>query len=346
MDSQTISLGPMPSVAIVLLNWNGADDTLACLKSLSKLDYQNVGVVLVDNASTDDSLALINDYITNGQTSDNARMFVLGGTQKIRASDIELTIICNSENQGFAKGNNTGMSVAMEGAYDYMLLLNNDTEVTPDFLTIMMQYHLNHPDIGVSCPQIRYFDKEEIIWNCGGELTAFGAKKYCYEGQKPANIKEKESIAVSFITGCALLASAALFRKYGMLSEAFFFGEEDYEFSLRMKKQGIQMVCVTQAVIYHKVSSSSSRASSQTSGRIFIHYLNRFINLRSFMPPWKWHLWRFAFLHYVALVLYLKHHQGFGRSLRVVRKLWTESARLNSVNKTTFETYFSSDFQV
>ncbi len=330
-------------VSIILLNWNGFDDTLACLKSLSYLDYHDFDVILIDNASRDHSVDNLRTFLSGAQES-CLRKYFLSDSNSGKAEGIELLLITNEENQGFAKGNNTGVKIAMDRGSDYILMLNNDTEVKPDFLSLLIKIHTQYPTIGVSTPQIRYFDKDEVIWNCGGRLTRMGGNKYYYEGCKPDQIREKELIEIQFITGCALFTSAQLLRKFGLLSENFFFGEEDYEFSLRMKKHGVRMVCVVPAVIYHKVSSSVARASSEVVGRIYIHYLNRFVNLRNYMPSWKWTLWRFAFLHYIFLVLMMRYHVKFQRCFRVTTFLWKESKRLNSVNKTTFDTYFSCDF--
>jgi len=333
-----------PLVSIVVLNWNGAGDTIECLKSLAAIDYPNFRVVLVDNASTDNSLEVIRQFVEKPDLTKGARHYRLSTNKKVSAGNIELKLIVNPENVGFAKGNNIGIREAHAFRSDYVLLLNNDTEVTPDFLTIMMRFALQYPEFSVLCPQIRYYNRGELIWNCGGKLTSWGAKKYFYGDQLPSTIKETEKKESGFVTGCALLASVAHFSKYGLLSEDFFFGEEDYEYSLRMQAYEIRMACVLNAVIYHKVSSSSSRASSEAMGRIFIHYLNRFINLRRFTKAWRWQLWRFNFMIYIVVMMLIRYHTGLARTWRFSRLLMKESSRLKSVNKATFETYFSYDF--
>src|SRR5690349_2452680 len=100
----------MPRIAVLVLNWNGRDDTLQCLESLSKVDYPNFDVIVVDNGSIDDSV------------------------QAIRASFPSLLLIENGANLGYAEGNNAGMRVALERGADFILLLNNDTVVDGDLL--------------------------------------------------------------------------------------------------------------------------------------------------------------------------------------------------------------------
>ncbi len=310
-------------VAIILLNWNGKEDTLACLESLEKTGGKDFTVLLVDNASEDDTM------------------------ESVRLRDfknINIEYIQNSENFGFARANNIGIRYALEHSFGFVMLLNNDTVVSPDFLEKLLAYADLHPQTSVFTPQIRYFGRDERIWNCGGRLTSYGSKKYYFEDRYPSELKDLKELEVSFITGCALLIRSELLQRHGLLSERFFFGEEDYEFSLRMRELGQRMVCVIPSVIWHKVSSSVSRASDAVSGRIFIHYLNRFINLRSFMPAWKWLLWRRFYLSYLQLILILRYRVRPAAVLRFSSALMKESRRLGGVSKETFDRWFAHDF--
>ena len=108
------------------------------------------------------------------------------------------------------------------------------------------------------------FDKSKI-WNCGGSLS-MGFRRYYYAGQCDADIKESVYIPIGFVTGCALFFPPELLDCEGrLLTERFFFGEEDFEFSMRMEAQGVKMACVLDSVIYHKVGASGSRMSVRDS---------------------------------------------------------------------------------
>ncbi|MCE5214153.1 MAG: glycosyltransferase, partial [Methanobacterium sp.] len=102
-----------PKVTIVIVNWNGWEDTIECLKSLYHVNYTNFNIIIVDNHSQDDSVKKIKDYIENKK----------------------LILIVNDENYGFAEGNNIGIRYAQKNFNpDYILLLNNDTIVDKEFL--------------------------------------------------------------------------------------------------------------------------------------------------------------------------------------------------------------------
>ncbi len=244
--------------AIIILNWNGAKDTLPCLDSLTKVrgDFR---VYVVDNGSTDNSLELITQW---------------AGEYK----NFDMRIIPLGKNYGFAKGNNKGIAVAKQDNPDSFLLLNNDTEVTPDFLDKLQVFASSHSEYKVLTPLIFFHSDKTKIWNAGGQFK-WGIRKYYYANCKAADIKEKEYIPITFVTGCALYFTPEVLRDDDtVFTENFFFGEEDCEFSIRMQKQRVKVACVLDSVIYHKVGSSTNPISLP--GKTYIHYLNRFINIR------------------------------------------------------------------
>ncbi|MCX6022275.1 MAG: glycosyltransferase family 2 protein, partial [Chloroflexi bacterium] len=114
-----------PSVSLVVLAWNGRDDTLECLKSLAAVSYPRLEVVVVDNGSSDDTV------------------------RAVRESYPAVQLIENGKNLGYAGGNNVGILYALDRGADYVMLLNNDTVVHPDFLDVMLETLQANPDIGV-----------------------------------------------------------------------------------------------------------------------------------------------------------------------------------------------------
>lgn len=299
--------------AIIILNWNNANDTIHCLSSLTKADG-DFRVYVVDNGSTDDSLQRINDWIgKNGCISVN--------------------IVPLDTNYGFAKGNNKGIAYARKHNPDYFLLLNNDTEVKPDFLTKLFEFKQRHPEYSVLTPKIYFFADKTKIWNCGGKLS-MGFRKYFYAGQDDDAIKESEYIPISFVTGCALFFPAELLDVEGrLLTERFFFGEEDFEFSMRMNSQGIKMACVLNSVIYHKVGASASRMSGL--GKIYLHYLNRFIDIRLHNSALFYALWSL-----VNIPLCMRHFyrssRSLVRSIKLTSHLLSDARRKDGVSQSDF----------
>lgn len=244
--------------AIIILNWNGADNTLACLGSLENVKG-GFFVVVADNGSADDSVPAIRKYAA--------------------ASALDIRILELGHNYGFAGGNNRAVEYASRFNPDSYLLLNNDTEVTPDFLLRLEEYRKTHGKYYVLTPRINYYYDKERIWNCGG-LLKFGMRRYLYAGTKESEVLSKKPFRITFVTGCALFFTPdVIYDGYTPFTDRFFFGEEDFEFSLRMKKKGVRMACVTDSVIYHKVSASGDQMLH--SGKVYLHLLNRYIDIRT-----------------------------------------------------------------
>lgn len=235
---------------IIILNWNGWEDTIDCLKSLKQITDTEYFIVLVDNGSNNNSVEKIEEYLREYEI-DNYRSFcedefANGQVNLDKISNKEILFYRLNENYGFAKGNNKGLEVAKKVAADYYLLLNNDTEVMPDFLNRLNDFITSNPAYSVLTPKINLYFQQERIWNCGGSLN-WGFRKYYYGGQLEKSIKEKEYIDITFVTGCALFFKSELLTG-NLFTERFFHGEEDFDFSYRMKEMNVKMACVLETV--------------------------------------------------------------------------------------------------
>ena len=310
--------------AIIILNWNGADDTLACLQSLAKAEG-DFRVYVVDNGSSDDSLARIEAWV-----------------KAHRACDVQLVPL--DRNYGFARGNNKGIAAACQDNPDSYLLLNNDTEVRPDFLTRLNIFSTKHPEYRILTPKINFFYDKQKIWNCGGKL-AFGFRKYYYAGQPNSAVRETDYIPISFVTGCALFFYPELLDEQGrLLTERFFFGEEDFELSLRMKEQGVPIACVLDSLIYHKVGASGDKMAG--AGKVYLHYLNRFVDVRIHKSAIFYNLWTLVNIPFCLRHFYKCSHSVMGAA-GLMKHLWRDAKRKNEVTKEDFEalvidkTYFT-----
>lgn len=300
--------------AIIILNWNGADDTLACLESLAAAAGEFV-VYVVDNGSADDSVSRIQSWIDEHR-------------------EVDVRLVSLDRNYGFAKGNNMGLKAASKLAPDNYLLLNNDTEVTPDFLVRLQEFSARHPQYRVLTPKINYYYDKQKIWNCGGRLF-FGFRKYFYAGCPDSAVKEKGHIDISFVTGCALFFYPELLNEHGhLLTERFFFGEEDFEFSMRMQKGNIRVACVLDSLIYHKVGASGNRMHRP--GKLYLHYLNRFIDVRLHKSALFYTFWKI-----LNLPLCLRHfymvNSSLGLAWRMMCRLLADAGRKDRVTRDDFE---------
>lgn len=300
--------------AIIILNWNGADDTLACLESLSKAEGEFV-VYVIDNGSSDDSLSRLQAWVDEH-------------------AEVSVQLVPLDRNYGFARGNNKGLEVARQTNPDSYLLLNNDTEVCPNFLVRLESFVKKHPEYRVLTPKINFFYDKQKIWNCGGRLY-FGFRKYHYAGASDSAVREADYIPISFVTGCALFFYPDLLDGEGhLLTERFFFGEEDFEFSLRMKKQGVAMACVLDSLIYHKVGASGNKMNSL--GKLYMHYLNRFIDVRLHMKALSFYLWRLLNLPLVFRYFYRATH-NVQLTAQLLKQLCVDANKKDGVSQDDFK---------
>lgn len=299
--------------AIVILNWNGADDTIPCLESLENA-RGSFFVVIADNGSTDDSIARIREYTAK--------------------SSLDIRLLELDRNYGFACGNNKAIKYAGENNADSYLILNNDTVVTPGFLTVLEEFMSSHKEYSILTPRINYYYDRDIIWNCGGVLR-MGFRKYRYAGCNESKVQGKKCLPISFVTGCALYFLPSVLQPDGTLfTERFFFGEEDFDFSMRMKQRGLKMACVMDSVIYHKVGSAGNQMVK--SGKVYLHLLNRYIDIRLNNGRLFGMLWRIAAYFFTMRAL-KKAFGSISEALKKYRMLIKDMRSRDGVDRSVFE---------
>jgi hypothetical protein len=228
----------IPKVSIIILNWNGWQDTLECFDSLSKITYPNYDVVILDNNSTNESVEKITGWIANKRTA------------------ISYKFIINSQNTGFAGGNNPGIEYAVKNKSDYILLLNNDTIVDPGFLEKLVKVGESDKAIGIIGPKIYYETDKNRIWFGGGEFNWFSGGRHLDFDKLDDNPLDEATKEINFMTGCALLIKREVVEKIGLMNEDFFLYYEDTEWSLRAKENGYKIIYAPGSHIWHKVSRS------------------------------------------------------------------------------------------
>ena len=229
-------------VTIILVNYNGYNDTVHCVKSILKSTYKNYKIILVDNNSAD------RDIIRKDS-------FLLENTD----------VIFLDENLGFSGGNNRGIDFAKE-KYDpgYYLLLNNDTEIADNAIEELIKTYNRTEHCGLVTGKIFYYDTPDIIWAAGGKFDFnTGIADQPALGKKDGDeySREKET---SFCTGCVMLISKEVLETVGKLDEQFFLYAEDTDYCCRVMNKHYKLMYTGNAVIYHKVSASSGRNSEAT----------------------------------------------------------------------------------
>jgi GT2 family glycosyltransferase len=266
----------LPIVYAILINWNGEKDTIACLESLLTVNYASLHVLISDNGSRPESIAAIREWI--------AENLAVGRLWKGIGS---CEILENGRNLGFTGGNTIGIHYALKQNADYVLFLNNDTIVTPNFLKPMVDVAECDKNVGIVGCKIFYADSDpggrHRIWSLGG---------YSFRHGMPINIgageldrpEWKGVREQTLINGCCMLIKRAVVETVGVQDDRLFFGIDDVEYSFRAAQKGWKNVIACNAEIYH----AASRSVVPRSG-LQVYYLFRnilFFRCNSF-PVWR-----------------------------------------------------------
>lgn len=293
----------IPNVSIIIINWNGWKDTIECLESLYKIKYPNYQVILIDNASEDESLNKIelycegkipveskffeydpsnkpintfkytNNEINSGKPKGiNQNIAEIDSKKQDIHSNRKLILIKNDKNYGFAEGNNIGIRYAVETLKaDYVLLLNNDTVVDPLFLTKLMEISVKKSSIGFVGPKTYFYDfegKNNVITFAGGSLNLKkGMSQSTGFGELDKGQYDKIK-TVEYVEGSCILVKKEVLEKIGFLDPKYFAYWEETDLCVRGKNEGYKSVFVPEAKIWHKVSSSVPNPT-------MIYFMNR-----------------------------------------------------------------------
>jgi len=221
-----------PKVGIIITSWNNKEDTLECLRSVYRIEYPDIMVVVVDNGSTD------------------------GAADAISAEFPLVVLIRSAANMGFCAANNMGIQRAAADGVEYFLALNNDTVVVPGIVRKLRSVLEKNPDIGAVSPLIAYYDDPgrlqfnavTIDWANGGMFGKYRDKRAIQDG----TIKDSD-----FVTWCAIMFSRHVLDKVGLLDERYFAYYEDVDWSIRCRRAGFSVKILTAILVLHKVSRAS-----------------------------------------------------------------------------------------
>jgi GT2 family glycosyltransferase len=287
-----------PLVCIIILNWNGWKDTIECLESLYQINYPNYNVILVDNASSDESLKKIKEYAEGkikvesnffNYNSDNKPLDIVNYENEESelgyGMDLDynaLIIIKNEKNYGFAEGNNIGMRFAFKNLNsDYILLLNNDTVVDKDFLNYMVETGEKDEEIGILGPKIYYYNDSQRIWCIGGKIDWKFARGLHIGTNEVDRGQYSEIKEFDYISGSAFLIKRDIIDKVGFMDKKFFLYFEESDWALRASGRGYKSVYVPKAKVWHKVSKSGGGITKP----VGLYYITR--NRWLFMKKWS-----------------------------------------------------------
>lgn len=267
----------LPNVLIIIVTWNKQEYLQRLLDSIQQISYPNYTVLVVDNASTDNTEEIIKRL-----------QFVIHKRLP--------------ENVGGAGGFNVGLRFAMEEDYSYVWLLDDDTEVDRDALTKLVNFYLSEEkrNIGFLGSRINLLQHKELIQEVGGKLDIFRADVLpnCALETKA----DKEVYEVDVVAACSLFTSQEVIKEVGLINPSFFITCDDVEWSLRAKRKGYKNLVISDAVIYHNFIWAGNKLFD--SFRIYYHIRNFLQVLQNYLtiPQFAWVLSRRLFLYFVLSV--------------------------------------------
>jgi hypothetical protein len=220
-----------PLVCVVVLNWNGLKDTVECLESLQKITYPNHKVVVVDNASASDDVRILRDRF-----------------------GAYAHIIRNDRNYGYTGGNNIGIRHALQ-AHDpgYVLILNNDTTVAPDFLGHLVHAAESDRAIGVAGPKVYYRDLPDRIQSAGMKVNMWTGQSTLIGGRQLDAGQHDTLREVDSVSGCCLLIKRLAIESVGEFDERYFCYWDETDYCARIRKAGLKVMYVPEASIWHRM---------------------------------------------------------------------------------------------
>ena len=241
----------MSEVGIVIVNYNGEKFQNDCIASLYEMTFQDFEIVVVDSGSKDNSISLLRQHFP------------------------KVHILEQGDNVGVAFGNNIGIEYCRNIGVKSVLLLNNDVEVHPDLLDILLRESRNQY---VVVPKIYYYEPKDMIWFAGGE---FVLKKglTTHRGKREKDCGQYDEVArITYAPTCCMLIPMHVFDVVGGIDENYFMYYDDTDFCLRLMKKRIEMLYIPKAIMWHKVSSSTGGEDSPLS--VYYNTRNRFYYIK------------------------------------------------------------------
>jgi GT2 family glycosyltransferase len=276
-----------PLVSIVTINYEHPDVTCALLESLRHISYPNIEVIVVDNASVKDDPAII------------SRLYP------------EAVFIQSKENLGFAGGNNLGIRQAKG---EYIMLLNNDTEVDPGFIEPLVEKLESNPEIGAVSPKIKFFFQPDTIQFAGqAPINPYTMRSYGYGyGVKDGGQFDRDE-PTSFVHGAAMMIPMKVIREVGMMAEIYFLYYEELDWGTRIRAAGYELWYVYNSTVMHKESISTGRLTpfkTYYMNRARVLYLRRNVHGFSFLISFLYQM--FVSVPKNTMTFFIKGQWGHG----------------------------------
>ncbi len=242
-----------PLVAVIIINWRAAEQTLACLREVQRQTYPSLATIVIDNGSNDGSAAVLAEHA------------------------LDATVLALPHNLGFAGGVNRGLAAARARGAGYVLLLNNDAYLPPDCIAHMVERMQRMANIGIATPKVYYPGEQRKLWGLGGALRRSHLAMY---GIDTIDRGQFDIMHFDFVFGCAMMIRMAVIERIGGMDERYFMYSEDCDMCLRAARAGYDSVLFADLAVTHEGS-----ASTRSANHLRDYYLirSRLIFLRTYL---------------------------------------------------------------
>jgi GT2 family glycosyltransferase len=265
---------PCRKTAVLVLNWNNATATLDCLACLQG-DASELQAVAIDNGSSDGSADLI-----------------------VRAHP-DVPIVRLPNNEGFARGTNAGLRWVLERSeYDVVVFLNNDAQISAGELLRAVGMVRDDHSIGLLTGKIRYPDGR--LWYGGGRLRRWRGGVRIFGARRPDRGQCDSAADVTFISLAFAVTRRDVIERVGLLADEYFFGQEEWDYSLRIRRSGYRLRYEPSIGCIHGGDGSHKNSSPEF---VYNGYRNKLIFQQRYLPRWAFTVWRMAFAFYALTIL-------------------------------------------
>lgn len=278
-----------PKVSVIILNWNGIEDTMECIESLKRITYPNFELIVVDNASSGNDVEVLKESYKD-----------------------YVHVIANDRNYGFSEGNNIGMRHALNNRNDYVLLLNNDTVVDPEFLTELVRVAQQDNEVGLAAGKVYYYASPNKLQTVGGQINWWLGRLTNYGDQE--DMGQFDQIAKrDFVYATAVLIKRKVMERISLLDASLFFGIEEYDYCTRAVQAGFKVVYVPYSKVWHKAGASRKKLPEHPETWALIRKEAGFLSYRHYYRIFSKHGPRYLFfIGFLNFTLYASAVHFFG----------------------------------
>jgi GT2 family glycosyltransferase len=251
-----------PRTFSVVVNWNGGERNLVCLRSLVAQGLAPAEIVFVDNASTD------------------------GSRERVAEAFPGLTVLRNERNEGYGDATNRGIAHALAHGAEFVFLANNDLRLPDGALAELAAALERAPGVGIVGPRIVYEKDPGTIWAAGGRMTFRQNLSTMIGHRAPDGPRYRRTLDVDYVPGCAMLVRRAVFERVGLLEGDYFAYHEDVELCLEARAAGFGVRVVGETLAYHDAHGTTGGGYNPR--RKYMMGLNTVRFLKKHGTPWRW----------------------------------------------------------